>query len=81
MKLVIFLNAYIPQDTDDDGIPDYKDDDDDGDGIPDHLDLDRDGNGIPDHLQKDTDGDGKRDKFLPSLSNFSLEHNVKLTLR
>lgn len=53
-----------PQDTDEDGIPDYLDIDDDGDNVKtkDELDadgepLDTDGNGTPDYLDKDDDGD------------------------
>lgn len=60
------------QDTDKDGMPDYRDNDDDGDGVltqyekadlngDGNLDdaLDTDQNGIPNYLDADDDGDGK----------------------
>ncbi len=48
-------------DTDGDGIPNWRDPDDDGDGVPTAVELiydDTDGDGIPDYLDDDDDGDG-----------------------
>jgi len=50
------------QDSDSDGIPDFRDSDDDNDGFPTATELpvskDTDGDGIPDYLDDDDDGDG-----------------------
>lgn len=54
----------IAVDTDNDGIPDFKDDDSDGDGIPDAVECpdlpcrDTDKDGVPDYRDKDSDDDG-----------------------
>ncbi len=48
-------------DTDGDGIPDWRDPDDDGDGVPTAAELiydDTDSDGIPNYLDADDDGDG-----------------------
>ncbi len=51
------------QDTDEDGLPDYRDPDDDGDGVrtpyeaPGGDARDTDGDGVPDYLDPDDDGD------------------------
>lgn len=67
---VIDENGEYPDalDTDEDGIPNYKDFDDDGDNIPtidedingdgDPTNDDTDGDGIPNYLDPDDDGDG-----------------------
>ena len=57
------VTPLVPQDTDGDGIPDYRDNDDfDNDGIPDSTDSDDDNDAIPDVLEGDaavdTDADG-----------------------
>jgi len=59
------IEVSLPDDHDDDGIPDHLDPDDDGDGIADTDECpagppcdDSDGDGIPDYLDPDDDGDG-----------------------
>ncbi len=57
----------VPVDTDEDGIPDYKDSDSDGDGIPDGIECpnlpcrDSDSDGSPDYRDTDSDNDGISD--------------------
>ncbi|MBM7787773.1 hypothetical protein [Tenggerimyces flavus] len=46
------------QDSDGDGIPDWKDTDDDGDGVPDWKDTDDDGDGVPDWKDTGSGGGG-----------------------
>jgi len=54
----LMKTPLTPEDSDDDGIPDYQDKDDlDNDGIPDSIDEDDDNDGIPDTLE----GNGKVD--------------------
>lgn len=62
------LNGNI--DTDNDGIPDYKDEDSDGDNIPDIEEglIDTDKDGIPDYRDADSDGDGLTDLDEQELS-------------
>ena len=50
-------NRYFDDDTDDDGLPNYRDLDDDGDGVPTRQEYDMNNDGIPD----DSDGDGTPD--------------------
>ena len=50
-------NRYFDDDTDDDGLPNYRDLDDDGDGVPTRQEYDINNDGIPD----DSDGDGTPD--------------------
>ncbi len=57
------ITPLTPQDTDGDGIPDYRDNDDiDNDGVSDNIDADDDNDAIPDALEGDaavdTDADG-----------------------
>ena len=52
---------FVPQDRDDDGIPDGQDIDDDGDHIADGSDTDADNDGIADDADPDDDNDGVLD--------------------
>ncbi len=55
--------TFTAQDSDGDGVADFKDLDDDNDGIPDTVegDVDTDGDGIPNRLDLDSDNDGITD--------------------
>uniref|UniRef100_UPI00261057FD T9SS type B sorting domain-containing protein n=1 Tax=uncultured Aquimarina sp. TaxID=575652 RepID=UPI00261057FD len=58
--------GVTPEDTDDDGIPDYLDEDSDGDGISDEVEgFDYDNDGVPDILPigEDVDNDGLDDAY------------------
>ncbi|MCK5809253.1 hypothetical protein KAH37_09735 [bacterium] len=54
----------VPIDTDEDGVPDYKDSDSDSDGIPDSVETasDADSDGTPNYRDADSDGDFIEDK-------------------
>ncbi len=73
--------GVTPEDTDDDGIPDYLDEDSDNDTVPDHNEgHDHNEDGQPDVRTRgnDTDGDGLDDGYEGSDSNDGFDPNDEI---